>query len=311
VTLSTNDIPPYAPPSWDNPTGDFGLIMTTVDPFYCGELEDLTPPPQFYPLLAAYTGKAVDALSSANCVPLGLDAYPNAVEFEAVEGQTYHIAFDGNMGTTGDITFFLALTTPAANDTFRNRVRLHGINLAVSGYNAGATKEPGAPVVPSSVGRNSWWTWTAPVNGAVSIDLIGSDYVFPVGVFTGTIVSNLALITAGSGSVSFQAVQGNAYQIAVADAGGLTGKIKFTLQAPVVELTLLGTPSRSLKWTLFNYGASVGQVVLLQSSREKSPWKNVRTATAHQNHVSFAVSGRDIANGTSYRAIVVDYIPGH
>ncbi|MGO8697082.1 MAG: hypothetical protein ACLQVY_05120 [Limisphaerales bacterium] len=307
VTLSTNDIPPYAPPSSGNP---IGVVVISINPFYCGELEDLNPPPQFYPLLAAYTGPAVDALASANFLPIGLDAYPNAVEFDAVKGQTYRIAFDGNMGTTGDLTLFLALTKPAVNDTFKNRIRLHGINVAVTGYNAGASREPGAPVVPASVGKNSWWTWTAPVNGAVSMDLSGSDYAFSVGVFTGTTVGKLGLIAAGSGNVSFQAVQGNAYQIAVADAEGLTGKIKFTLHAPVVELEPLGTPLRWGEFMLLTYSASVGQIGLLQSSRDNSTWKDVRTATAHQNKLSFAVSSGDIAKGTSYRAIVVDYITG-
>jgi hypothetical protein len=307
VTLSTNEIPPYAPPSGGNPGG---VITITVDPFYCGELEDVNPPAQFYPVLAAYTGTAVDALSSANCLPMGLDAYPYAVEFDAVKGEAYHIAFDGNMGTTGDITLFLALTKPAANDTFAKRIRLSGINVAVTGDNAGATHEAGAPTVPGSIGKNSWWTWTAPVSGTVLIDLTGSDYSFPIGVFTGNALSNLALAAEGSGSVSFQAVQGTAYQIAVADADGLTGKIKFTMQAPVVELTLTRPPLRSSGLALLTYNAAPGQVVLLQYSQDNSAWKNVRTATAYQGKVSFVVSTSSVAKGVLYRGIVVNCISG-
>jgi hypothetical protein len=306
VTLSTNEIPPYAPPSSGNPGG---VITTTGSPFDCGELEDVNPPPQFYPVLAAYTGTAVDALVSANCLPMGLDAYLYAVEFDAVKGETYHIAFDGNMGTTGEITLFLSLTKPAANDAFEKRIRLSGISVAVTGDNAGATHEAGAPTVPGSLGKNSWWTWTAPVSGTVLIDLTGSDYAFPVGVFTGNAVNNLALAGAGSGSVSFQAIQGSAYQIAIADAEGLTGKIKFTMHAPIVDLTLAGTPLRSGEWTLLTYGASVGQVVLLQYSQDNFTWKNIRTATAHQDKVSFAISTSNVAKGISYRAVVVNYIP--
>lgn len=304
VALSTNEIPPYAPPSSGNPGG---TIIVTTSPFYCGELEDVNPPAQFYPLLAAYTGTAVNALTSANDLPMGLDAYPYAVEFDAVKGETYRIAFDGNMGTTGDITLFLSLTQPAANDTFRKRIRLSGIYVAVTGYNAGATHEPGAPVVAGSTGKNSWWTWTAPVSGTVSIDLTGSDYAFPVGVFTGTTVNNLTLAAAGSGSVSFQAIQGKAYQIAVADAGGLTGKIKFTLHAPVVKLALAGKPLRWGELTLLTYRAAAGQVVLLQSSQDNSAWNAVTLATAHQDKVCFAVSNSPVGKLTAYRAIVVNY----
>jgi hypothetical protein len=226
VTLSTNEIPLYAPPSW----GDIGVIITSVNwPPNCGDAVDQNPPPQFYPLFGVYTGAKVSSLVSADCLPMGLDAYPNAIEFDAVKGQTYKIAFDGNLGTTADIRLFLSLTKPAWNDYFGIRVRLNGANIAATGYNAGATHAPGEPVLPGSSGKNSWWAWTAPVSGVVSIDLAGSDYSFPVGVFTGTTMSHLNLIAANSGAVSFEAVQGHIYQIAVGDMAGLTGAIKFSL----------------------------------------------------------------------------------
>jgi hypothetical protein len=310
VALSTNEVPPYAPPSSEN----LSEITTGLVVYYnnggvedCGDLVDVNPPPQFYPVLAAYTGTAVDALTSANCLPMGLEAYPDAVEFDAVKGETYHIAFDGNMGTTGDITLYLSLTKPAANDTFAKRIHLSGINVAVTGDNAGATHETGAPTVPGSTGKNSWWTWTAPVSGTVLIDLAGSDYAFPAGVFTGNAVSNLALAATGSGGVSFQATEGVAYQISVADAAGLTGKIKFTLQAPVVELALAQTPVKTGALTMLTYNVSVGQIVLLQSSSNTATWKDVRTATAHKDKINFAVSTSNITKGISFRAIVVNH----
>jgi hypothetical protein len=303
VTLSTNEIPPYVPPTEITINGSGSTILG----FDCGELTDVNPPPQFYPVLAAYTGTTVNALTSANCLPMDLDAYPNAVEFDAVKGETYHIAFDGNMGTTGDITLFLALTKPAANDTFAKRIHLSGINVAVTGDNAGATHQAGAPTIPGANGKNAWWTWIAPVSGTISIDLTGSDYAFPIGVFTGNVVSNLTLAASGSGSVSFQAIEGVAYQISVADAAGLTGKIKFTLQAPVVELALAQSPVKTGALTMLTYNVSVGQIVLLQSSSNITTWRDIRTATAHKNKINFAVSTGNVAKGISFRAIVVNY----
>jgi hypothetical protein len=52
-----------------------------------------------------------------------------------------------------------------------------------------------------------------------------------VGIFTGTAVSKLNLIASGQGGVLFQAEKNKTYQIAVADSGGLTGAIQFTLRA--------------------------------------------------------------------------------
>lgn len=307
VTLSTNNVPPYLPPSWSG--GDYGVVTIEIfpGPPSCGDQIDQDPPPQFYPLFAAYTGTAVDSLTAANCLPMALAAYPNAVEFDAIQGQTCRIAFDGNMGTTGDLTLYLALTKPASNDNFKNRIKLHGINVAATGFNAGATHEPGEPVLPGAVGKSVWWSWTAPLSGTVSIDLSGSDYSFPVGVFSGTSVTGLSLIAANPGGLSFDAVQGQTYQIAIEDASGLTGAITFTVQAPQVQLPLARTPRRSGLGTLLSYVASPHQVVLLQYSTDGTHWGNVRTATAHQGKVEFYVRPSLTSPHFQFRAIVVDY----
>jgi len=313
VALSTNNIPPYVPPS-SSSGGIFSFSLVESGPTVefgptCGNLVDINPPPVFYPVLAAFTGTNVAALTAANCLPMSLDAYPNAVEFDAVKGRTYDIDFDGNMGTTGNITLYLALTTPAANDNFNKRIVLHGINVAVSGYNAGATAATNAPAIGNgSTGKISWWSWTAPVSGAVSLDLSASDYSFPVGIFTGTSLSNLQLAAADAGGVSFNAVMGQTYQIAVGDASGLTGEIKFTLQAPVVEASLIGA---TLYWNgtgaMLHYQAAPGQVLLLQNAAG-GKWVSGQTGAARANGVSFYVHQVRKPIADNYRAVIVDYI---
>ena len=52
-----------------------------------------------------------ECAASPNCLPLSLAAYPNAVAFDAVKGQMYRIAVDGNMGTTGNLPLCLAVTS--------------------------------------------------------------------------------------------------------------------------------------------------------------------------------------------------------
>lgn len=101
------------------------VIISAPVGLTCGNEIDQNPPPVFYPVFAAYAGYAVDSLTPANCLPAALDAFPNMVEFDAVKGQTYQIAFDGNLGTTGDIPFYLVLTPPASNDNFANGLQLH------------------------------------------------------------------------------------------------------------------------------------------------------------------------------------------
>ena len=308
VTLSTNVVPLYAPPS----SSSGGVVISTPpsrEPPTCGNEIDQDPPPVFYPVFAAYTGAALNSLTAANCLPMGLEAYPNAVEFDVVKGRTYQIAFDGNRGTTGNIDLYLALTTPAANDRFRNRIRLHGISAAATGFNAGAIPENGGPAIAGSTGKRVWWSWTAPVSGPVSIDLGGSDYSFPTAVFTGTKLSHLSLVATNSGGVSFDAAMGRTYQIAVSDAGGLTGAIRLTLRAPVVEAALAQVWKGMGNMAILRYQASAGQVLLLQESEDGANWNNVRTAVAHQNAVWFLAHPTPRPGGPYYRALIVDINP--
>jgi hypothetical protein len=178
--------------------------------------------------------------------------------------------------------------------------------VVATGYNAGATHEPGEPAIDDSTGKTVWWSWTAPVGGTVSIDLSGSDYSFPVAVFTGTSVARLHLVAADSGGVAFEAVAGQTYQIAVGDSIGLTGAIKLELQAPIVDLPLFQTVRSSGKSAFLRYAASVGQVVLLIRSDDGVNWQNVQTSIASRNVVGFLVRPAPSDNGPYYRAIVVD-----
>jgi hypothetical protein len=280
--------------------------MRGLLPGPCGWLVEADPLPTFFPVFAVYTGSSLDSLASANALPMGLDAYPNGVEFDAIKGQTYQIAFDGNMGTEGMTPLYLALTRPAMNDSFQRRIQLRGAHAMAKGYNAGATHQPGEPAVATnSVGKTVWWSWRAPINGQVTINLTGSDYPFPIAVYTGTTLANLRQVAMSTGGVSFSAVERKIYQIAISDAAGLTGLIKIRLQALIAEANLIQVLA-SGQMAVLKYGASSGQILLLMRSSDGSHWQNVSTGTAHGNSVSFVVRPAPGARGPFYRAIVID-----
>lgn len=131
------------------------------------------------------------------------------------------------------------------NDSFAGRLPLLDQATLSS---ANATREPGEPNhLDQAVGASVWWTWTAPDNGSVTIDTTGSSYDTTLSVYTGSTLEQLTLVAAddddaglATSSVTFNAVAGRAYQIAVDGFQGATGdvtvhaQLNFTPKFPVI-----------------------------------------------------------------------------
>ena len=144
--------------------------------------------------------------------------------------------------------------------------------MSFSGSMPYASSMLGEPVpIPGSTGKTVWWSWKAPVDGTVSVNLGGSDYLFPVAVLSGISVSNLVVLASGTNLVTFEAVAGRTYELAVGDANGLTGAIQLRVQAPIVEVPLLSTLTRANS-ALLRYSAESGQVILLLRSTDGTSW---------------------------------------
>ena len=141
-------------------------------------------------------------------------------------------------GDTASDSFSLSvLPVPPLNDRFASRQPLIGLSNAISGYNFGATKEPGEPAHGNSEGgRSVWYSWTAPQTAkylAIAEDRQATGPLL-LGVYQGNFVT--ALATAGSASDSgtftdggivvrakalFSATAGTRYAIAVDTDYGL------------------------------------------------------------------------------------------
>lgn len=137
-----------------------------------------------------------------------------------------------------------------ANDNFANSVRLIGTLASDTGTNVGFTGEPGEPnhagVNLGGDVNSAWWTWTAPASGQVTLNTFGSNYDTSLGVYTGSAVNGLTTIAGNDdfsglqSRVSFTAVAGQTYQIAVDGFRNRTGSIALNL-ALVPNFTQLGT----------------------------------------------------------------------
>lgn len=122
----------------------------------------------------------------------------------------------------------------AVNDAFANAVVIGGQSGTVYGINTDATKETGEPNhAGNGGGRSLWWRWQATLSGPVSLDTHGSGVNTLLAVYTGNVVNALNPVaandddgSAGNASgLTFNAVAGTLYRIAVDGFNGATGTV--------------------------------------------------------------------------------------
>ncbi len=131
-------------------------------------------------------------------------------------------------------------TSIRSNDNFADSRVLTGANVTVTGSNATATAEAGEPN-PAGVsgGKSVWWSWTASSSGGVTLSTSGSNFDTTLGVYTGSSLSSLRLVTDNddenfdngvySSRVTFDAVAGTTYRILVDGYNGASGNITLNL----------------------------------------------------------------------------------
>ena len=207
---------------------------------------------------------------------------------------TYHyrIVASNSSGTTyGSDMSFTTVTVQAApaNNSFVNRTLINGTSATMTGTNVGATKETGEPNhAGNSGGKSVWWTWTAPSSGSVQIDTIGSNFDTIMGVYTGSSVSSLTTIASDDDSggnytskVTFNAVSGTTYQIAVDGYNAASGNITLhvnltTVTAPVndnfANRTLISGTSATMTGTNVGATKESGEPNPVGNSGGKSVW---------------------------------------
>ncbi|MBM3835979.1 MAG: hypothetical protein FJ403_22485, partial [Verrucomicrobia bacterium] len=130
---------------------------------------------------------------------------------------------------------------PGQTVAFANNYAQRGLLMSASGSgkgsNIGATPELGEGHHVGKVGGKSVWvTWRAPATGAATFNTVGSGFDTLLAVYTNSVanggVRNLRLLAGDEeeggfhcSSVTFNAVQGGEYQIAVDGFGGASGNI--------------------------------------------------------------------------------------
>lgn len=127
------------------------------------------------------------------------------------------------------------------NDTFASRVTLFGADVEAASSNYSATREKQDPTNAGAPGgRSVWWSWSTDVAGIVTVSTYGSTFDTTLGVYTGTALKSLKLVTANddglvdagdvTSAVTFAAKPGIVYQIMVDGFKGDCGEIALSIQ---------------------------------------------------------------------------------
>lgn len=162
-----------------------------------------------------------------------------------------------------------ALQFPS-NDAFAAAISLSGSSGSASGSNVIASAETGEPAhAGASPVRSVWWKWVAPAGGDAAFNTTGSGFDTVLAAYTGSTVNTLTLVAQNdnqSGSlttskITFRAVAGTTYYLAVAGSAGTTGAISlaWSLTEPVADLavSLLATPDPAVAGNDVTYTATV------------------------------------------------------
>jgi hypothetical protein len=159
-------------------------------------------------------------------------------EYAATNVNTGTGQFDGRWGTW----WARVDVTKPGNDHFTNSFLVNGASGSTNGTTARATRESGEPNHAGNTNSASiWYHWTPSSSGNVIIDTIGSGASTVLGIYTGSAVGSLTLVTndaASLGSASRVIFNASAttYRIAVDGRNGSMPDTVLNWQRPTIPV---------------------------------------------------------------------------
>ncbi len=178
--------------------------------------------------LTVYAGESLEALTQVGSAT-GKEILP------LQEGVPYQLAIDG---PPGEVAFEVTPITLPTNDSFSEALPFSLGEREI--LFTGASREPNEEHLLHSnyEGGSLWWRWVSTVTGPVAVSTMGSEHSTYVGVYQGSAVDDLQMLTnnRSTDQPRFRAIKGEVYHIAlISKEAGITARTKLALAA-------LGTP---------------------------------------------------------------------
>ncbi len=152
----------------------------------------------------------------------------------------YGVATDtANVSSAAASTAMRILALAPTNDNFASPVVLAGSTATADGTNAAATRETSEPAHAGNRGGASvWYSWTAAADGRISLDTAGSNFDTLLAVYSGSTLGALTAVASNddvpgghgvTSALTFAAVAGTTYAIAIDGYNGATGQFTLNL----------------------------------------------------------------------------------
>jgi len=232
--------------------GPFSSLWFRLDADRSGIVTLSTLGSAFDTVLAVYKGSELGKLTKvAANNDAGVGIPTSVLSFSMEAGTTYYIAIDGNRGATGAYVLTATgspISQAPANDMADFPTNLgNGASFNQSGSILGSTAQSGEPALAGlPATRSVWFKYTAPANGRLVVDTVGSDFNSVLGVYSGTVgvFSSLKLLAANDdiatgnlqSSVSLPVTSGTTYIIMLDGRKSSSGSYilngKFSLPLP-------------------------------------------------------------------------------
>ncbi|HEX8772447.1 MAG TPA: Ig-like domain-containing protein [Pyrinomonadaceae bacterium] len=205
------------------------------------------------------------------------------------------------------------------NDNFAGAQLLGGCFGSLTAATGGATTESGEPSHDpggSTGGGSVWYQWIAPSSGSVTINTTGgvTDFDTVLAVYTGNSVGGLQVIQKNddvqsgvirSSAVTFNALAGTTYKIAVDGWAGETGNFVLNWSQPDC---VVATPTVQLSQPTYSVaeGGSFATVTVTRTG-DPSPAVTVKYQTSDSTDVNFQCNPATAGQATGQASRKCDY----
>ncbi len=181
----------------------------------------------------AFTGATAVRFNGVNATTFTVNSATQITATVPVGATTGTLSVTTANGTATSAASFSVNMGGPPNDNFAGAQTASGVAGSATGGNTGATKEATEPNHAANPGGKSlWYSWTASGSGSATFDTIGSSFDTLLAVYTGNsvgalteVASNDDTTTNSQSRVSFTAVAGTVYRIAVDGFNGASGNI--------------------------------------------------------------------------------------